>query len=509
MNQAVKLQSLFHEARQAYASGRHEQAVSTCDRLLSVGGAREEFLNLKAMALLAQGRARDASAAMARALKKNPRDPGLHLNAARIDLVLAERREAKRHAMEAVRLASNDPRTLYQAAIVCRQCGDYDRALRLVERCRSRAPDLAEASHLAGSMHMDRGDRESARTCLEAALASQPGHARSLADLARLEGDLGDHPQLRRQLQQVAMRGASPWDRSACLFALADWHHRDGDTERAAGYYRQANAEGASVRPFDLEAWEAKQAATLERFAALTPRGKPGHGEGAGLVFLVGMPRSGTSLCEQVLGAHPEVLACGELSTLHAIELHSPVGASDADRRRAYYAALPREHDTAARITDKLPMNFERVGLIHELFPGARFLHCRRHPLDTILSCYQQDFQSGVQWAFDLDAITRVFIAQARLMAHWRERLPDHVYPVDYEDLVRDLAGTAGVLTEFLDLDLVPAMLEPHRSERTVQTASRLQVRESVYTTSVEKWRRYENLLAPARKRLEAAGLLP
>lgn len=507
--QAASLNQLFQQARQAYSAHRYDQALQACNRLISVGGQREEFLNLKAMALLGLGRAREADAVMKRALKKNPRNTGMMLNAARIDLVLADRRSAKRHALEAVKGAKNDPRVLYQAAVACRQCGDYDQALRLVARCQQLAPELAEAWHLQGSMLMDRGDMAAAGEALEHALTLQPDHARALSDLGRIHGDLSDQPELRERLERVADRGRTAWDRSAAAFALGDALHRAGDFEAAAERYRQANSAGATVRPFNLEAWERKQEETLARYADLAPLGEPGVGDGANLVFLVGMPRSGTSLCEQVLGAHPEVLACGELTTMHAIELHSAPEVTAEDRRRHYLAGLPPNHAGMRLVTDKLPMNFERVGLIHELFPGARFLHCQRHPLDTLLSCYQQDFQAGVKWAFDLDAITRVSLAEHRLMAHWAERLPNHVHPVPYEAMVSDLAGEVGRLAQFLGIDVFPEMLEPHRSERTVQTASRQQVRQPVYRTSVEKWRRYEALLSGPARRFAEAGVLP
>ncbi len=502
------IQSQFLVARQAYAAGRFDDVIVGCNRLIRQTGPREEILNLMAVALLAQGRALEAARTLSKALERNSRSTGLLLNAARVDLVLADRRAAKRHALEAVRHGRNDPRVLYQAAIFCRQCGDYDQALRLARACQSLAPKLAEAHHLEGSMHLDRGDTEAARAALDAALQAQPGFARALADLASLHGDLSEQPDVRDRLEQVALNGPSAWDRSSALFALAGARHKAGQFESAAETYRRANREGASVRPFDLSGWERKQEETLAQWAELTPRGAPGQGEGARLVFLVGMPRSGTSLCEQVLAAHPDVLACGELTTMDAIEKHSPDKATLEDRRRRYLAALPPDHAGKRLVTDKLPMNFERVGLIHELFPGARFIHCRRHPLDTILSCYQQDFQGGVQWAFDLDAITRVHLAQHRLMTHWAERLPDHVLAVDYEALVEDLEKEAGRLSDFLGLERTADMLAPHQNERTVQTASRQQVRQPVYRDSVEKWRPYADLLAGSKSRLEEAGIL-
>lgn len=503
----VQLQTLFQQARRSYDGGQFDAALKATDRLIGLAGPREEFLNLKSMSLMGLGRLQEASATLERALRKNTRSAGLHLNAARIDLSLANRRSAKRHALEAVKLARDNPQVLYQAAMVCRQTDDHEQALRLVRRCQTLAPGLAEAWHLEGSILMDQDDIEPAVKALSRALDIQPAHARALADLSRSTSDEAVLVQLRETLQSVASQARSLLDRSSALFALADMSDKAADYATAAAQYLQANAAGAAMRTFNMESWEQKQSDTRAEFADLQPQGPPGEGTGASLVFLVGMPRSGTSLAEQVIGAHPAVLACGELNTMHAIEMHSKAGTKADAKRRHYLSALPANHAEFSRVTDKLPMNFERVGLIHQLFPGARFIHCQRHPLDTALSCFQQDFASGVGWAFGLDNIARVSIQEREMMAHWKACLPDHIHPLPYEALVTDLPGQVNELTTFLGLEADPAMLKPHRSKRSVTTASRLQVRKPVYSSSVGKWADYETMLTPVIERFKAAGI--
>lgn len=501
MNSTQPIQALFQQARQAYARGAYRDALTACERLRKAIGDREEVQNLRAMCLLALDRGPEAATAIRAAIKRNPNAPGMQLNAARIELALGNPRGAKRHAMTAARAATNDASVLYQSALICRQCGDLDMAMRLVDRCLARAPGLSDAWFLKGSMQLDRGDTEAASSQFEQALAHNPANVRAMAELARIRPDLADDDRLLVLLEGMAARGRENLGRSCALFALADRKHRAGDYDAAAVLYLRANELGNAVRPFNFEAWLNKQEATLAREAKLTPAGPPGQGHGAGLVFLVGMPRSGTSLCEQVLSGHPEVMAAGELHAMSAIEQHFSSDSDEANRRR-YLDALPAGHDRHSRVTDKLPMNFERVGLVHRLFPGARFIHCARHPLDVTLSCFQQDFQAGVKWAFDLDRIARVYSAQDRLMKHWAACLPEHIMTLHYEDLVRDLPETAGRLATFLGLDLAPGMLSPESTDRAVQTASRLQVREPVHTRSVDKWRHYEAMLEPATARL-------
>ncbi|KAA9132737.1 tetratricopeptide repeat protein [Marinihelvus fidelis] len=502
MTTAQNIQFQFQQARQAYARGAWAEALAACDRLQRQVGRSEEVLNLRAMSLLALDRGPEAAATLREALKRKPNSAGMNLNAARIDLALGNPKGAKRHAMTAARAASNDARVLYQAALLCRQCGDYPTALRLVDRCQAREPGLSDAWYLKGSMLLDQGDADNAAIQFEQALAHNPANARAMADLARLRGELDKDDRLMVMLEGMATRGRETWARSCALFALADLRARAGDAEAAAALYQRANELGNQVRPFNFDAWLRQQDETLSAYMDLVPQGAPGHGNGAGLVFLVGMPRSGTSLCEQVLAGHPDVLAAGELHAMAAIETLAARGNTDESLRRHYIEALPADHGRYRLTTDKLPMNFERVGLIHRLFPGARFIHCTRHPLDVVLSCYQQDFQAGVKWAFSLDRIAQVYQAQDRLMKHWKEKLPEHITEVRYEDLVGDLPATASALTTFLGIEPDDAMLAPEAIDRTVQTASRLQVREAVHTRSVDKWRAYEDLLAPAIERL-------
>jgi len=156
---------------------------------------------------------------------------------------------------------------------------------------------------------------------------------------------------------------------------------------------------------------------------------------------------------------------------------------------------------------DKAPMNFERVGFINRVFPGARFLYCRRHPLDTILSCFMQNFQAGLGFASCLEHITRVYIAHVQLMRHWTDLLPHKIHTLNYESLVTELESEARALANFLQLDFVPGMLQPHTQQRTVTTASNLQVRKPVYTTSIGNWRNYQAQLQAVIKLLDENGL--
>jgi tetratricopeptide (TPR) repeat protein len=223
-------------------------------------------------------------------------------------------------------------------------------------------------------------------------------------------------------------------------------------------------------------------------------------------VFIVGMPRSGTTLVEQICSSHSRIFGAGELEAvpLIAAKLARQQGAESMQveaRRQAADAHVLYLHKLgqgALRVVDKFPDNVLLVGLIARLFPRARIVYCSRDPRDISLSCYFQRFADKAQpFAYDLADCGRRCRAVQRLAAHWLKLLPFHMIEVNYEKLVEDLEGESRRLIEFLGLDWEPACLDFHRTERTVATVSLWQVRQPLYKSSVGRWRNYEKHLGP------------
>jgi len=281
----------------------------------------------------------------------------------------------------------------------------------------------------------------------------------------------------------------------------------------------EANTGGANS--FDIEGFERAVAATIAAWsseaastAPRAPRSTP-----ARPVFVVGMPRSGSSLVEQILASHPTVHANGELPTMPrvmrglpgAIEVGgvtlapSPEALAREDMldiAREYVRRATRRSGGAAVVTDKLPHNSFLIGPIACLFPQARVIFTRRDPRDTCVSCFMRDFE-GVAYARDLVALGRVHRAVDRLMAHWATVLATPILTVHYESLVADLEAESRRLVEFAGLPWDDRCLRFHESSRPTNTASRDQVRQPLYSTSIGRWRRYERHLRPL---LDALG---
>ncbi|MGH6874602.1 MAG: sulfotransferase family protein, partial [Aestuariivirgaceae bacterium] len=238
-------------------------------------------------------------------------------------------------------------------------------------------------------------------------------------------------------------------------------------------------------------------------------------------VFIVGMPRSGTSLVEQIIASHPKAFGAGELDDIgfiaatlgmkgvrtdvpvdpeRILSLSRPEIVKAASR---YLRRLSRRSPEAVRITDKMPHNFERLGLIALMLPRARVIHCRRDPLDTCLSIFMQDFQEAHGYAANLRSLGLYYGEYAGLMAHWRKVLPTPLLEVDYERLIENAPAEIRKIIDFVGLKWDDACLNFHRTRRAVATSSHWQVRQPIYATSVMRWQNYRQFLAPL---IEALG---
>jgi Sulfotransferase family len=224
-------------------------------------------------------------------------------------------------------------------------------------------------------------------------------------------------------------------------------------------------------------------------------------------VFVVGMPRSGTSLAEQIIASHPAAFGAGELY-FWATEIAKDTGLargipSEPARTKIaeeYLRVLQGYSANASRVVDKAPVNCDFLGLIYSVFPNARVIYMRRDPIDTCLSCYFQQFLTGLNFTFELSDLAHYYREHRRIMAHWRAVLPPGlILEVPYEELVTDQETWSRKILQFIGLDWDPRCLEFHTNERQVATASAWQVRQKIYESSVGRWRNYEKFIGPLK----------
>jgi len=381
------------------------------------------------------------------------------------------------------------------------------------------APDSAEVHLDLGLLHQDRGEPDLAEAAFRKAIELEPDHGPAHTRLASLLGAKTPDADLKRVEQLVDDPRTSQTNRASLLFALACVRDGRGEYAAAAAHSREANALQLAAAPrfrhFDPDRHHQFVDSLIGAFGPGFFARVAGAGlETPQLVFVVGLPRSGTTLVEQVLASHPQVFGAGELplARRNYALLPNMVGrdAPSADcvahleplvihsMAHAYLERvwdLAGERRSAKRIVDKMPDNTFYLGLVNGLFPRATIIYCRRDLRDVALSCWMSDFRS-LLWAHDPVHIATRFQAHHRIMKHWRATLPTEIHEVVYEDLVDDLEGVGRRILAAVGLDWHPACLEFHRTSRTVRSSSSTQVRKPLYRSSIGRWKKYEHELA-------------
>ncbi|MCG8360255.1 MAG: sulfotransferase [Kiloniellales bacterium] len=443
-------------------------------------------------------------------------------------------------------MSGNDIRAKLQEGVALQKSGELLRAARCYSAVLETEPRNPDAWHLLGTIEIQRQNLEQAFGLVRKALAIDPENATYHHNLAYLMGAVGrldeavahyrravalkpdyaeayfnlsgstkfaaGDPVLPAIQKLIKTPGLSDEDQCFLHFAAGKVLDDIGDYDGAFAHYRQGNAKKG--KRFDRDANRSRTDEAIALFdAALLRRRAARSTKGEELVFVVGMPRSGTSLVEQVLASHPAVHGAGELPDIDAIagalaehnkeKLPYPDCIPAIDGRvlsgfgDAYLERVRRLAPDSGRFVDKAPLNFRYLGLIGLMLPGARVLHCRRDPVDTCLSGYFQNFAKGQDYAFELGDLAAFYRDYRRFMEHWRAVLPLKMMELDYEALVADQKGASRALLAFCGLEWDEACTAFHRTERPVQTASRWQVRQPIYRSSMGRWRRYKAHLGP------------
>ncbi len=503
-----KTNDLLARANKSFAEGDYAQAVALFSEFVELVPRRPDILNTLGVALLElnriqeaeqryreaididpgfvealcnlasvlQGDPQEAEEYLRRALRVNPKHPGARTMLGRTLAFTGRQHEARAAFRKALKIAPNDPAALLGLAQVERTEGRFDEAESLSKRVLKTNPNNAIAW---------------------AALNST--RKMTAADSAWL-----------KRAEEIAGGGISLWEEAELRFAIGKYFDDVEDFAGAFQNYRRANELLKTVaKDYDRQA-HSRFADDMIRSYSSQSMATIGDGGSASMkpILVVGMPRSGTSLVEQIIASHPAAKGAGEpefwlnAALAHQSEMRQGILAEPARKKLAeeYLRVLDRRCPGAQRVVDKTLINSDYLGFIHLVLPNARIIRMRRDPIDTCLSCYFQHFSTAMRFSMDLNDLAHFHRVNERLMNHWCSVLPaGKILEVPYEELVVNQEAWTRKILDFLGLEWDERCLAFHETQRPVNTASAWQVRQKMYTRSSGRWRNYEKFIGPLK----------
>jgi len=498
--------------------GRLDEAVSSYQKALSIApGSAEVHYNL-GNAYKDTNQPDNAVASYQNALAIRPDDVDVHCNLGLALQDLGRLDEAATHFQQAIAINPEFAEAHNNLGITFRDLGRLDEAMASYQKALAIQPDYAEAHSNLSVALRDQGKVEEAVASCREAIAIDPDCAVAHRHLAGLKKHSDYDDDMRAMEQTYAKPTLTDEQRMDLAFGLGKAFEDVRQYEKAFDFFATANALRRKTYSYSSDEDE-KLIKSIEAVfgPSLFSRHQDVGCTDETPIFILGMPRSGTSLVEQVLASHPQVYGAGELATLsQTISSHftqenglafpgsvAHVQGADFEPAGAAYIQAIRKHSVEARfISNKMPGNFLYIGMIKLMLPNAKVIHCRRDPADTCWSIFKNYFPALHKYTHDLGELAAYYKNYSQLMAHWHRVLPGFIYDVQYEDMVADQLGQTTNLLNFCDLDWDDACLDYHKSERPVRTASSEQVRRPIYKDSIQLWKRYEQQLAPLLEKL-------
>jgi len=519
---ADEVQALAKLAEEHQRAGRLDQALKTWLEVLQLTPDSDHALLRAGSLLAAQQKFSDALPYFIRVLEKDPDNVEANYKLGKLLQFQGQLEEAGGVLSHVVQLKPDHLAALIDLGDLATSIADNDAAIAFYRKALVVDPNNQRATAgLAWLLDLV-GEYEEALGLVEPMMASPTTRPGFTVTWARLKRRLGETEEAARAVAELIDDPTTdPDQRMRAHFLMGDLTDGQGDYQAAAGHYREGNQ--LKLVSFDPSEHAAYVDGLMDFFSKerLTTLARANWG-GELAVFVVGMPRSGTSLVEQIIASHPAVLGGGERLGIYAIENDLPgllgsdypgclehVSTTQLDElARSYLESFGTLDSDIRRVTDKFTTNFLALGLIEMLFPGARVIHCTRHPLDTAASCYFQDFLGeGLPWCYDLHHIGDYYVQYLRLMDHWRDVLTLPMMDLSYESLTEAPERMSRELIDFLGLEWDPVCLEFHRQRRVVNTASYAQVREPIHTRSVKRHEHYAQMLQAVTEILKEAGV--
>jgi len=550
-NKKKKIREMVEQANQAFASGRYDISERLCRKIESLQPGHPDVANMRAVMSSYQGETDKAEKLFMDAIQAAPKRGAFHANLGAFYLAQQRVADALHSYRQAIRLESGSLSIQFGYCTALIQRGDYEEAYNLLQRARKSAPSDQKILKAMFRACYGMNRIHEAEECLRAVLACDPEDNDALFHLGKLNSESGQFDEAEKYMRRalaikpddvrvyaklvefkrynsaddadvVAMASLyeradrESSDRASLGFALGKVMENIGDYDRAFSYFKEANDYMHRQSDYDNDRELGHIIDIIDNFTPEVLSQTSGLDD-ATPIFIVGMPRCGSTLTEQILASHPDVYGMGESNRFGWDILNATCGRDTPltldlllslsseqwrDVGMTHLRSIKSEAPDALRITDKSLNNYRLIGAIRCALPKARIVHVRRHPLDTCLSIYKLDFMASLfDYGYSLGELGYYYRMYLRLMEHWRNVLPAGVmYEFNYEDMVADQEGETRKLLAACGLSWSDQCLQFNKSEKAVRTASVAQVRRSIYKDSVSGWKRYEKHFEPLIK---------
>lgn len=510
----VSAESMMHE-------GKLHRAEQLCRKHLKQHPRDVDGMRLLAQLGLKLGILDDAEFLLESALEFRPEDEGVRLDYISVLHRRQKYEQAFREAEKLYHAAPDDPGKQSVYANEALAIGRFDEAIRIYDDLSDRFPQLAVNHLVRGHALKTVGRQDEAISAYRAAYHAREDFGDAYWSLANLKTYRFEDEELDRMRIVEASADISDEDRYHLCFALGKALEDRGSYDEAFAYYNRGNALKKAELRYDPDRMDAEFEAQKRQFSEdFVDRLGPGGASSAAPIFIVGLPRAGSTLLEQILASHSEVEGTLELPNILALvhrlngrrrlgddpRYPGVLGELTAEQRTAFGEKFLRDtavyRGSAPRFTDKMPNNFRHLGLIHMILPNARIIDARRDPMACCFSGFKQLFAEGQEFSYSLEDIGRYYRGYVDLMAHWDRVFPGKVLKVNYEDVVSDLETQVRRLLDFCELPFEDSCLRYYETDRSVRTASSEQVRQPIFRSGVDQWRRFEGHLGPLKRAL-------
>lgn len=543
--QAIDLKPDYVEAHNNLAicyihQSRFDEALKEARIALSYNPSYSQALLNLSICYRSLGQTDEAEKAISKAALISPESSEIHIELADTLFMQDRYAEAEVALEKAKELKPDSPRVYIRLANTYERGNKIEEALQAIDKAVELNPEMMEAYLRKGSICHIANRIDEAKEYFAKALERKKDCVPALMALADLHLSIGEIDKAKDYIDKV--RSVSQHETPALFYiigktkkytsvsdpdfekmiemeknidrqgieqasvlnyALFDAYENVGDPEKAFEHLQKANEFKRRSVPYDAEQQKKNFANIRNKFSTDYIEGYRTKGcQSKTPIFIVGMPRSGTTLTEQIISSHPQIHGAGELMEISMLDFQfGPINDTNVAKQGEWYVErvekLAQSTPEAIHVSDKMPGNFAHVGKILSILPNAKVIHCRRNPIDTCLSCFKQNFARGQYWSYDLEELADYYNMYLEMMEHWRDVIGDRFIEVDYEDTVSDLENQARRMIDFIGLEWNEACLTPHKQKRAVLTASKMQVIKPVYKSSVKSWQKYETQLQP------------